>query len=195
MDSNKKRIIGFLGVKSSGKDTAGQYLIDTFGYTKYALGDPVKQICKTMFNLSDDQITDQKLKEQIDHRWVISPRTMFQRIGTEFGQIKLYRLFPELKNYIPYRTLWVKIFEQWLERHTESLVVITDLRFEHEINAIKSNGGIIVKINRDTGIIDNHISEIEMNQINKDLVDYEIDNNYAVEDLYSQLDTIIYVPF
>lgn len=195
MDSNKKRIIGFLGVKSSGKDTAGQYLIDKFGYTKHALGDPVKQICKTMFNLSDEQITDQKLKEQTDPRWGLSPRTMFQRIGTEFGQIKLYRLFPELKNYVPYRTLWVKIFEQWLENHPESLVVITDLRFEHEINAIKSNGGIIVKINRDTGLIDNHISEIDINQINKDLVDYEIDNNYAVEDLYSQLDSIIYVPF
>ena len=193
--NNNLNIIGFLGAKHTGKDTAGNYLIEKFNYTKYAFGDPVKDICKTMFSLTDSQITDPTEKEMIDPRWGISPRTMFQRIGTEFGQIGLYKLFPELKGKVPYRTLWVKLFEYWVKKNKSKMIVITDIRFEHEIKAIKDNNGVIIKINRETEFNDNHISEIELKTIDQSLIDYTIDNNYTLDDLYSQLDTIIYVPF
>ena len=193
--NNNLNIIGFLGGKHAGKDTAGNYLIEKFNYTKYAFGDPVKDICKTMFSLTDSQITDPTEKEMIDPRWGISPRTMFQRIGTEFGQIGLYKLFPELKGKVPYRTLWVKLFEDWVKKNKSKMIVITDIRFEHEIKAIKENNGVIIKINRETEFNDNHISEIELKTIDQNLIDYTIDNNYTLDDLYSQLDTIIYVPF
>ena len=49
MDKKNFNIIGFLGTKHSGKDTAGNYIIQKFGYKKYAFGDPVKQICKIIF--------------------------------------------------------------------------------------------------------------------------------------------------
>ena len=193
--NNNLNIIGFLGAKHTGKDTAGNYLIEKFNYTKYAFGDPVKDICKTMFSLTDSQITDPTEKEMIDPRWGISPRTMFQRIGTEFGQIGLYKLFPELKGKVPYRTLWVKLVEDWVKKNKSKMIVITDIRFEHEIKAIKDNNGVIMKINRETEFNDNHISEIELKTIDQSLIDYTIDNNYTLDDLYSQLDTIIYVPF
>ena len=189
-----KKIIGFIGEKHSGKDTAGKYLIQKYRYKRYALGDPVKKICQIMFNLSDEQITVPHLKEQTDVRWDISPREMFQRIGTEFGQVNLYNIFPELKKKVPYRTLWVKLFEEWLKDNDDN-IVITDIRFEHELKSIKKNGGLIVKINRYTGYNDPHLSENEIKNIDKKYIDYEINNNYTLEDLYSQLDTIISVPF
>ena len=195
-NKNKVNIVGFLGSKHVGKDTAGSYLIEKFEYKRYAFGDPVKQICKNMFNLSEDQLNNPRAKETIDPRWGISPRTMFQRIGTEFGQVGLYKLFPELKKVVPYRKLWVKLFEDWVKKNsTDDKIVITDIRFQHELISIKENGGIIIKVNRDTDLNDDHISEREFKYIDKSLIDYEIDNNYTVDDLYSQLDTIIYVPF
>ena len=95
MDNNK--LIGVIGTKNSGKDTLGSYLVENHGYTRYAFGDPVKQICKHLFSLSDAQLNDRKLKEAVDERWNISPRVMFQKIGTEFGQFEIFKLFPELK--------------------------------------------------------------------------------------------------
>ena len=60
-----------------------------------------------------------------------------------------------------------------------------------EINAIKSLGGKIVKINRDNLESDSHSSEKDIDNYNSDLIDYVIDNNYTYEDLYSQLDTYL----
>ena len=120
---------------------------------------------------------------------------MFQRIGTEFGQFTLFKLFPEMKGKVKYREHWVNIFKNWLETNPNKDVVITDVRFKHEANFIKQNGGIIIKVNRDTGFKDSHISELEMKEITPDLIDFEIDNNYELVDLYSQIDKIIYLPF
>ena len=152
---------------------------------------------KTLFSLSDEQLEDRKLKETIDPRWGVSPRQMFQRIGTEFGQFDLFKLFPELRNKIKSRELWVKLFDEWMKKNKEnkSNVVITDIRFKHEAKFIKEKGGTIIRIRRNTDNIDNHISETELNQIPKELIDFEIDNNYELVDLYSQIDSIIFIPF
>ena len=53
-----RKIIGFLGNKHSGKDTASRYIIETLLYKKYAFGDPVKDICKVLFCLEDVQKFD-----------------------------------------------------------------------------------------------------------------------------------------
>ena len=135
------------------------------------------------------------VKEQNDPRWGISPREMFQRIGTDFGQFSIFKIFPELKKKITYRELWVKLFEQWYIKNAHESVVITDVRFKHEAKKIKEMGGQIIKINRNTGLNDSHISEIELNEISKEFIDFEIDNNYELVDLYSQIDKIIYLPF
>ena len=50
------KIVGFLGNKGSGKDTCGSYLVEKYGYVRYAFGDPVKEVCKNLFNLSEDQL-------------------------------------------------------------------------------------------------------------------------------------------
>ena len=190
-----KKLIGIIGLKNSGKDTMGNYLTTHHGFTKYAFANPVKEICKSLFSLSDEQLEDRKLKEKMDPRWGISPREMFQRIGTDFGQFTLFKLFPELNEKIKYREIWVKLFEQWFLKNKDKDIVVTDVRFMHEVNKIKSMGGQIVRIKRDCDTSDSHISEMELNQINTRLIDWEIDNNFELVDLYSQIDKIIYMPF
>ena len=190
MEDNKKVIIGLLGKKRSGKDTSGNYLIENYNFVKYAFADPVKQICKILFDFSDDQLNGNK-KEGVDFRWYLTPRDAFQKIGTEFAQNDIYNYFPRLKERLKDEVIWVKLFRLWHEKNKDKNIVITDVRFPHEIEAIKSLGGKIVKINRYTENYDEHISENYIDKIDKNDIFYKIDNNYKKEDLYSQIDTLI----
>jgi hypothetical protein len=97
--------IGLLGMTGSGKDTLADYLVNDNEYIKYNFADPIKEISKIIFNLSDEQLYCSK--DIIDERWGLSPRMIFQRLGTEFGQYKIYDLFPELKDKIASRGVWL----------------------------------------------------------------------------------------
>ena len=184
--------VGLLGHKGSGKDTLADYLVKEKQYIKYSFAEPVKEIAKIMFNLNAEQLNG-NLKEVIDDRWGVSPRTMFQRIGTEFGQYKIYELFPELKDKIISRGLWLKLFEDFLEKNKDKNIVIADVRFNHEINVLKKHNFNIIKINRNIELNDSHISETEIKLIKH--IDYNIDNNGTKLELYSQFDKFIYIPF
>jgi len=67
------------------------------------------------------------------------------------------------------------------------------VRFNHEVNILKKHNFNIIKINRNRELNDSHISENEIKLIKH--IDYEIDNNGSKEQLYSQFDKFIYIPF
>lgn len=67
-----------------------------------------------------------------------------------------------------------------------------DLRFLIEYEALKKDGWVCIKINRDTGLPSSkHRSEIELEILKDEDWDYIIDNNGTLEDLYIKLDKII----
>ena len=127
--------IGLLGNTCSGKDTLADYLVKDKEFVKYNFADPIKDISKIIFNLSDEQLYCSK--DIIDERWNLSPRMIFQRLGTEFGQYKIYELFPELKTKISTRGLWLKLFEIFLEENKDKNIVIADVIFKHEVDFLK----------------------------------------------------------
>jgi len=88
-------IIGLIGIKRSGKDTFADYIVEKYGYEKYSFAGPLKDACKIMFCLNNEQI-DGNLKEVIDPRFGISPRHMFQFMGTEV----MRELFPKISEKI-----------------------------------------------------------------------------------------------
>lgn len=184
--------IGLLGNKGSGKDTLADYLVKEKNFIKYSFANPIKEIAQHLFNLSDEQLNGD-LKETIDKRWNLSPRIILQRLGTEFGQYKIYELFPELKNKIPSRKLWLVLFEKFLEDNKDKNIVIADVRFNHEVEYLKRLKFNIIKINKNNNKNDSHISETEINLI-KD-IDYIINNNRSKEDLYAEYEKFIYIPF
>ena len=179
--------IGLLGKKGSGKDTLADYLVNTKGFVKYSFAKPVKDISKILFNLSEEQLYG-NLKETIDDKIGISPRVIFQRLGTEFGQDLIYKLFPELKIK---KNTWLKLFDLFLEKNKDKNIVIADVRFVHEINYLKKLNFNIIKINRKDSLIDNHVSEKQ----NDLYYDFNIENNDSKEDLFSKYNNFIYNPF
>ena len=200
-----KKLIGVLGKKKSGKDTCGNYLIENYKFKRYTFADPIKKITEVLFDFNEDQLNGNECKDSLDFRWYITPRDAFQKIGTEFGQNMIYKLFPKLKQKLGDEIIWIRLFKKWYEKNKTSDIVITDVRFPYEIEAIKSLGGIIVKIERDNLPFDDHISEryiddhiskryiddIDNNYLNIDNNYFNFDNNYKKEDLYSQIDTLI----
>lgn len=67
--------------------------------------------------------------------------------------------------------------------------IITDVRFENEVNVIKEKGGKVIRINRETEQINNHPSETSLD--NYDKFDYVINNNGTIMDLFSNVFEIL----
>ncbi len=188
-------LIAFLGKKRSGKDTVADFLIKNKGFQKYVFADPLKKGLKAFFNLTDEQLYDEKLKETIDERWGVSPRRLLQVIGTDIFQHSINQFIPELKG--EPRNHWVNLFKEWYmkekEKNPNLKIVIADARFIHEIKAIKELGGIVVKINRTIGNNinnDMHLSETEIDSIPDDMIDDTIINDDTLEKLYEKVNQI-----
>lgn len=77
-------IIGLAAIARSGKDTVASMLLERGDVAAYALADPLKLGCQSLFGLTDEETWSDDLKEKHIPLWGMSPRQMFQRVGTEF---------------------------------------------------------------------------------------------------------------
>lgn len=103
-------------------------------------------------------------------------RRFLQRLGTEairdvFGQ-----------------NAWVELVARRAERESPSALVLSDLRFVNEYEWIRSQGGIVWRVVRPSGILterlDTHISETEMIGLAQD---HTIHNTGTLGDLETQV--------
>jgi hypothetical protein len=190
-------LVAVLGRKRSGKDTFSDYIIQKYGFIKYSFADPLKKGIQAFFNLSNEQLYDEKLKETIDERWGVTPRTLFQVIGTDIFQHTIKSFLPELKG--EPRKHWVILFKEWyldlMQKNPNLLVIISDARFLHELTEIKELGGIIIKIIRplseNNG--DSHQSEKEIDDIPEELINYKIKNDSSLDAFYQKINEIIII--
>ena len=162
-------LIGISGKAGVGKDTLGRYLCDRYRCLHYYFAKPLKEGAKIMFNLTDEQIKD---KEEVIEPWGMSPRKIYQLLGTEVGRgIDV--------------NIWVKNAEMFVKQHPGWTVVITDVRFDNEAYWIRNRGGIVINIVRDKDYIEEntHSSESGLRPENIDLI---IKNNGTKEEMYEQ---------
>ena len=177
-------IIGITGRKQAGKDTVGLHLVKCYGYTKYSFAMPIKEMCKSVFGWTEDHVNGH-LKEDIDPFWGVSPREVMQIMGTEIFQYEVPKHLIALKQWG--RSFWVKRFERWIECNKNiTNIVITDVRYPHEVDFIESLGGFIWRIIRPgTDVGDKHASEVEMDSIVPNLV---VHNDKSIAELYKYID-------
>jgi hypothetical protein len=148
------QIIGITGKKFHGKDTIGDILISKYDFKRMAYADNLKEACRHIFGFSDEQLYG-NLKEHKDEFWGVSPRVLFQFIGTDLFRNQISQVIPDIKN-----DIWIKSIEKTIINNPDLKIVITDIRFPNEVELIKKFNGKIIKIIRpnleDT---DSHISE------------------------------------
>jgi hypothetical protein len=129
-------LIGIHGRAGVGKDTVADMLWEEKGFVKLAFADPLKRATQIIFGLSDAQTWGRFAKEQIIPEWGLSPRQMFQQLGsavrdlTEEGH-------------------WIKRLEQDYALLDASHVAISDVRYENEAAWVRAKGGVVLHLARD----------------------------------------------
>ena len=165
---NLPPIIGLNGYKQSGKDTTGGILRDLFGYQRVAFADELRafiyrQDLWTPYGTKvNDLISEFGWDEAKEGDSYIRGIQLFT--GTEAGRA----LDPDL---------WVSA----AFRHApQGMLVITDMRFPNEFDAVKARDGVTWRVERPGNTAAPHISDTALDNHDFDAV---IQNDGTVADL------------
>lgn len=148
------QVVGILGFKGSGKDTAGDYLVREHGFEVESFANPLKDLLSAVFGwdreLLEGNTTDSRTwRETPDVWWEnklnwtempyrhlgrFTPRAAMQIIGTDV-----------MREHFD-NDLWIKSLEARLQNKTK--VVITDCRFPNECKLVNSLDGLLFRVKR-----------------------------------------------
>jgi hypothetical protein len=179
----KPLLIGLSGKAGSGKSTAAEYLEATYDYNRFAFSDTLKAVVGLAFGFSEDQLHG-AFKETPDRRFGKSPRWCLQYLGTEI----LRSVWPEI---------WIWHLDhsilEFLLNNGLRPIVVTDVRFRNEAEALKRMGAVLVRLERaEAGAqngISEHVSETDLD--GWEGFDCLIVNNGTREQLFEKLAFII----
>jgi hypothetical protein len=207
-------IIGFVGFIGSGKDTAADYLVNFHGFRRDSFANTLKDAVSSVFGWDRTLIEGRtsearEWREQVDAWWAerlgmpnLTPRLILQLWGTEVCRQGFHD------------DIWIASLENKM-RKTKDNIVISDVRFPNEIRAIHNAGGKVIRVvrgedpvwyqdawnvNQGPQNMNWAISKMHMDNrkihasewawIGKD-IDQEIDNNGTIDDLYSQIRSLV----
>lgn len=175
--------IGITGKARSGKDTVAKRLVEHHGFIRNAFADPLKRAGQQMFMLTEEQTWSDEFKEKVIEYWGLSPRQMFQKIGTEGGR----QVFGD--------DLWLRRLDIHFKAYSPvSNYVVSDVRFENEAEFLRERGFTILHIASDRGTVlegstQRHASEMGISF--DPAYDVSLDNSGSFSDLYAQVDSIV----
>ena len=132
------KLVAFAGLAGAGKDTCADMLVAR-GYEKMAFADPLKGVAKALFELDDEQLWGGR-KEGLDMRYHKSPRQLLQLLGTDWVRQQIREDF------------WVARLVRDLDARLAQgkRVVLADVRFQDEVDAVRARGGLVFLVERDT---------------------------------------------
>lgn len=141
------KIIGVLGLIGSGKDTLTQRLVTHHGYTQVSFADSLKDVCSAVFGwtrelLEGDTDLSREWRDTVDEWWAerlgipgFTPRRALQLIGTDVLRTHLSQ------------DIWVHRAHRSVQA-IDGPVVISDVRFQNEIEFMRSHGGSLIRVTR-----------------------------------------------
>ena len=171
--------IALTGQMRSGKDTVGGYLMIRYKFQQFALSEGITKVCNVAGLIHPDTFR--------------KPRAILQGVGQD------------LRKYDP--EVWIKYTQRKIDARTMSgsgdNIVISDVRQENEVKAFRERGYFLVRVNADPDIrimrmlergetinyeelyheTEQHVQDFE--------VDYELNNNGTLPDLYEQIEEMM----
>lgn len=139
-NDNYPRVVGLAGLAGSGKSTASTFL-QSKGHNLVKFAGPLKDMLRAIGYTEDEVEGGKKEVPGIGGK---TPRHAMQTLGTEWGRKCMGEDF------------WINL---WRSRAANGNVVVDDCRFANEAAAIRSLGGIVIKLEGRGGIAGGHSSE------------------------------------
>jgi hypothetical protein len=219
-------VVGLCGVAGSGKDTVADFLVKNHGFVKVAFADPLKRICKDVFNFTDEQLWGPSaMRNAADERYprahsiyeegmacgccnvsyeeadnkacFLTPRLALQLLGSEWGRDCYQNVWVDYAlrvadNLLHKSGILRSVHYSYNAKGGLAVtnvpvgpkpkgVVISDVRFRNEVDAVSAAGGKVVRIVRkNSGLVGasaKHQSETEQNAIPDSLFDYHLLNH------------------
>ena len=197
-------IIGVCGLIGAGKDTIADYLVNIHEFRRDSFAATLKDAVGSVFGWDREMLegrsrSSREWRERPDEWWSrrldreITPRWILQYWGTEVCR----RGFHD--------DIWIASLENKL-RTTSDDVVISDCRFPNEIEAIRAQGGYVIRVIRgsDPGwfqaaqqhLIEGTPRPTELPHQSEwawagTRFDRVIDNNHSLDDLYQQVNDLV----
>ena len=196
-------IIGLQGKKRSGKDTVASFFPDNF--VRYAWANPIKELLTeaTGADFFSDEDKETLMEYTIDCKvlsryfnldyWVIQDILAEENCFSEPGYSYFLRTHSSKRKLLQFvgteigRELCGKDF--WINKLpvTTKEMVVTDIRFQSEVDKIKELGGIILTVER-PGLesTDSHSSEQLPN-----IGDFTMYNDGTLDDLKTKVENLL----
>jgi hypothetical protein len=159
-------IIGVAGRARSGKDTVASLFSKTHRVVRFA--QPIKDAVKALYGWSDIE-TEADIKDVVDPSWGISPRSAMIHVAQST------RLFVANDFFVK------RLFDSW----EGDAIVIPDVRYKHEVDAIHARGGITIKITREG--LHKHDIEFTVDELE---TTHQVTNNGSLDGLRRQIDSL-----
>jgi hypothetical protein len=136
--------IGIIGCERVGKDTFADILVCEYGFKKYSMADPIREIAQVIFPHWQQLGVD---KDLIDSQTGIRPRDFMKWIGTDIFQLAFHTRFPDSE--ISPRCMWSSICGNRIRSDPSANWVIPDIRFKHEAEELIQLGGTLINLYSD----------------------------------------------
>ncbi|MFG1370674.1 deoxynucleotide monophosphate kinase [Xanthobacter oligotrophicus] len=124
-------LIGFAGRAGAGKTTAARHLIERHGFERVRFAGPLKEMMRAL-GCTEDEIDGTRKEVPCDLLGGRTPRQAMQWLGTEWGR---EMIAPDL---------WTRAWAYAAAGKPK--VVVDDVRFPNEVEAIRAFGGVVIEI-------------------------------------------------
>lgn len=139
-------LIGLTGAATSGKGVVSKRLSQKHAFTACRFAEPLKQMLSVGLSLTHEQLDGREKSVPMARFGGLTPRHLMQTLGTEWGRRMVHS------------DLWIDLWREKLASMGE-LIVVDDLRFPNEAQAVRDKGGIIWRVVRPGVPILDHPSE------------------------------------
>jgi hypothetical protein len=209
-------IIAIGGKIASGKNTVCDIIQDLCkkhngpNFEQKAFAGKLKQIASILTGIPVEKFEDQEFKKNLlDVEWgtvqqiplnsippfadmqfnvMMSVREFLQRLGTEAMRDGLHTNVWVNALFADYKDVYIGDWGQGNHMYEKPNWIITDMRFENELEAIVKKGGITIRVVRPGTVVGNHSSEVALDGF---IMHYEIINDGTIEDLVEKVRAIL----
>jgi hypothetical protein len=126
------RLVGLNGYAQSGKDTVAEFLVSDFGYRRIAFADRIKDFVSAVFpDIADqvDKVGWDAAKEQMEVRLALQT----------VGRAARAHIRPDV---------WILSVLGDISSDDADRVVVSDVRFINEADALVTRGGVMLRVER-----------------------------------------------